>query len=288
MEPLEAYFDASTTHHGKATEVLTLAVLVAPAGRWRQFGVAWAAAMKRGGAEGKILHMTDIMAGRKAFDGWTNEMRETLFRKLVPVVRSHISLGLCGSIPLRYFSESLPEFPERYPSKALFLLALQGTLEALVERVRPSKDKPIACFMESDHATDADATRQFYHLTTLRRTEGWQDFFPSIERRPKGLGSLQGADLVAYEGCRHASEHDVGTTDRESRRLYEELRRTRKITFSTITRQLMARHAAEMRLALDVVHQYSELKSAIDDSYEEATKRMQREFSGRTETRSSL
>ncbi len=282
VEPLEAYLDASTTDHGKPTQVLTLAVVVASARRWREFEIAWAAAMKRGGAEGKILHMTDLMAGRKAFEGWTNEMREPLFRELVPVVEEHVVVGLCGSFPVRYFAEALPEFPERDPSRALFELALQGLLQVLIARVRPSKDQPITCFMENDRATDARATRQFYHLTAQLSSEGWEDFFPSITPLPKGLGSLQAADMVAYEGSRYASEHKVRTPTRPPRRLVEELQRTGKIFFSTIGREPMRELAAKIRGGLATSLANPELKASMDETFAAAQKRMQSEFSERS------
>lgn len=220
----EAYLDESQTGHGDS-RVYTLASLVAPKPRWEEFSTAWSDALKSCGAAGKIVHMRDILHQTKGsgWEGWPEARRRSLFKKLVSVARTYWVFGFCGSIPLRDFEEVYkPSFQEPGGGFRPYELLLQGTMEAIVRMISPAieimKKNPLVFFMERNQVVEADATRQFYHLTNGR---GWTDIFPSIVPLPKGPEPLQFADMVAYEGSRRASDQ-IASNPRKPRRLYEE------------------------------------------------------------------
>src|SRR5437016_5893715 len=99
----EANYDHSITGEGP-TQTITLAVVVAPATVWTRCEGAWAKAMKRGGAEGRILHMKELVHGVGAFPDFKDVRKQTeLLKRLVPVVREHVSWGFCASLALPWW-----------------------------------------------------------------------------------------------------------------------------------------------------------------------------------------
>jgi hypothetical protein len=148
----------------------------------------------------------------------------------------------------------------------------QGTMEAIHERLRPSKEDPIIFFMEANDLVEADATRLFYHLTQRR---GWTDLFPSIFPVPKGPQPLQAADMVVYEGARYSSEIVLGFAGRKARGLWRAMHESQRFIFSTMRRAQLASHAAALLIesARDAVNP----DPARHESFRTAEKRMQQE-----------
>src|SRR6185369_12765645 len=94
-----------------------------------------------------------------------------------------------------------------------------------------------------DQLVENEVTRHFNFVT---RTHGWQKLFPTIIPLPKGPAPLQAVDMLAYEGGRHSSEHDLWTgtaivgrkvrpPQRSPRALYEALNACPQIMFATLS-----------------------------------------------------
>jgi len=281
----EAYMDDSWTGSGSA-RVFTLSCLVATSDAWCNFARAWEDAMECGGAKGKILHMKNLVhaVGSKKpeddFSGFTADKQKQLFIKLVPVVRQYVQLGLCGSLPMQLFEQFVPKPAKEKPSEWItpYILALQGTMEAVKDRLQPSKEDPVVFFMEQNQLVEADATRQFYHLTKLR---GWEEIFPIITPLPKGPAPLQCADMVVYEGSRYSSEQVLGKSSLPPRTLFRELESSLGFTFVTASRELFLESAQN----LIALHNFANspagtaIANETNRSYVAADKKMQRQRS---------
>jgi hypothetical protein len=282
----EAYYDHSYTGTGTSAAV-TLAVLVAPATVWEKFAVAWDAAMERGGAADKVLHMKELVHGVGDWVGWDVKRQTALFRKLVPVVRKHVSYGFCLSYP-QAFHDNVTRINERPDQAQTPLMELfQACLEAIKAHVLRIADEPVHSYIEEDRLVEADVTRHFYWLTHAR---GWERHFPTIRPLPKGPSPLQAADMVAYEGSRHASEHDLATgrawagigsrpAARRPRQLYLELKRSHQLHFSTLTLESFKRLAEKTVIAGQYLRDNPELKASLDRHFTRAVKQTQRERS---------
>jgi hypothetical protein len=273
----EAYFDHSYTGDGRS-RVLTLGAVVATATRWERFSLAWKAAMKRGGADGKILHMADLMAGGGQFPGWTIVEQTNLLRKLVPVVRSHIGWGYAASIPVTDFEE-MEGFHERSdPRKSMrpIGLAFQAMLQDMVVCAKPAPDRPLYCYMEEDQLVEHYVTEQFHFIRSLR---GWRDIVTLIRALPKGPAPLQAADMLAYAQGRHVSHHVFGTSPLPPAILYTELKRCRKIFFCHIGRDSLAQHAANVAHVVDLARDDPQINAQIIGRFAAAEKETQRERS---------
>lgn len=269
----EAYYDYSHTGDG-ATEVVSLAALVAPASVWARFSIAWTAAMARGGAEGKVLHMRDVVHGRRAFEGWDVERQTHLFKRLVPICGRYIAHGFILSYPLAYF-DGVTVINQRANRAHVSVLGLlQAALEGINERVPATAADPVISFMECDPAIEADLTRHFYSLTGLR---GWQEVFPQLRWLSKGPAPLQAADLCVYEHSRYVSEQVLGNSRRRSRALYTQLRYLRQLEFKHLTREHFVRHCIRSKAAGDYAREHPELHAWMEQQFAAGAEHAQRE-----------
>ncbi len=265
----EAYIDGSETGKG-AARVYTVSCLVAPSCIWEQFSADWADALKLSGAEGKIVHMKTLVHGVKGseWEGWDEEQRKPLFKKLMAVVSRYQPLGYCYSLPLKDFEEIMNPADQFEP----FEMLLNSAMLSIKSYLRPTKENPVVFFMEKDQALEAGATRQFYHRTKSR---GWEEIFPTFTPLPKGPEPLQLADVVAYEGSRFSSEQVFGSSGRKPRRLYEELKATGTMVFGAANRQCLVDGAKKV---VEIQHALSpEEKAEIRRTWKAAGERMQRE-----------
>jgi hypothetical protein len=278
----EAYYDASRTGvRGRLSDAITLACLVAPAKVWIRFSDAWNAAMKRGGAEGKILHMKDLVHGVGDWTGWKDSDKQAaLFRKLLPVCRKFISHGFCLSYPTFYWNQAtVISTRPTSPLHELFQAAMDGMMTVM----KPTESDPVHSFMEQDELVEHDITRHFYYLA---RAKGRERIFPSMDSLPKGPAPLQAADMVAYEGSRFISEQvQTSIPRRPPRRLYKELWRFPQFHFRHMHLEDFIRLATASTLAGEQIRRTPEIKAALDAAFDAAGKQTQRERSARGKER---
>lgn len=137
----EAYFDASGD---PSTAVYTLAVLIAPKNRWTAFIRRWCAAMKRGGADGKILHMRELIHNQDQFEGWTIAQKEQLLRRLFPIIRPIVTAVICPSVPVVAYQRQVGSIePRDKDNISIRTFALTMCLGRVVNEVHPSEKFPI-------------------------------------------------------------------------------------------------------------------------------------------------
>ncbi len=268
----EAYYDASETGAGP-TAAVSLAVLIAPAAVWMRFSSAWDAAMARGGAEGKILHMADLVHGCGDFPGWKVAQQTPLFRRLIPVVRKHVSHGFCLSYP-KFFWNQVMIIPSRRFSPSPLLELLHAAMEGIMQLAKPTASEPVHSYMEEDGLVEHDLTRHFYYLARIR---GWEPILPTIKPLPKGPAPLQAADMVVYEGSRFVSEHVLSHSKRPARGLYRELEGIKQLRFKNLSLEAFKRHAVKSVLAGEQIRREPEIVAELDRHFAAAAKQTHRE-----------
>jgi hypothetical protein len=241
----------------------------------------WVEALECCNAVGKFLHMKYFVHGTTGTDweGWTEAERVPLLKKLVPALHAHVTLSLCGSIPVQAFASTYRPQDFLDPDDRLhpYELLLQGAMEAIADLVGPSKASVVTLFVESNQAQEANAITHFYNLVGQR--PGWADLFPSITPQAKGPIPLQAADMIAYEGSRYSSGQVLGTCERQPRTLYLELARSAKFVFTTASRELLARHRSDLFAAGAAAQVTPELAAHVNRAFSKARKQMQRERS---------
>lgn len=278
----EAYLDESRTHdvENGGGDVYTVACLIAPSFVWDLFSAAWSEALKSSGAEGKILHMKDVVQSPKGsvWEGWTEAQRKPLFQSLMGVLRSFVVFGYCGSIPMNDYNEVYAAADEEDGPITPYQLILQGTLEAFMKSaetapklIRPSRENPVVVLMEQNQLLEASITHQFFNLTYSR--DDWAEVFPTIIPIEKGPEPLQAADMVAWEGSTYASRHSVGTSTRPVRALYRSLEQLPQFTFSTAPKELLRDHMDTLINLRPTLTE--EQVDAINARYETARQAMQ-------------
>ena len=272
--------DHSWTSKGTPAHALSVSALVAPLGRWEKFCEAWAGAMERGGAKGKILHMKEFAHGatikNSEWSGWDKARQRQLLDKLLPVVNEHVAFGVCDSYPIARWDE-IPGFradPGVVDGDLTAIrLSLQGVLEGIFHAVHPTESDPVVFFMETDDAIELDMTRQFYALTKVR---GWRAL-PTFTPVDKGPAPLQAADMVVYEGGRQFSEQVIDKVARDPRGLYLALEKNPRLRFSFTTHEILAAHGAEILAGHARLHYYPEVLAMLHEAQVEAEKTTQRE-----------
>lgn len=277
----EAYLDYSETYSeaGKPQgHAHTLSCLVASSEQWEAFDLAWKAAMKCGGAEGKILHMKELMAGVDQFEGWEGPQKNRLIRKLIPTLESGIKFGFCGSIPVGTFEEvhePLREHPNDGPR--IHQVGLQGAMGTIREMIQPTEANPVVFFVEKDQAIEHDIFVQFYSAT---RQMDWEKLFPTIVPLPKGPTPLQAADLVAWEGSTYASRHVFGESARLPRKSFLALESFPHFQFFRADHQMILTHAVTRFLAESTGLGDPSFKRKWDGIYKGSRRQTQRQRSG--------
>jgi len=261
----EAYLDSSETGNGRS-RAYTLSCLVAPSVVWEHFSVAWAESLKCSGAEGKIVHMKNLVHRVGEWEGWTKSQERSLFEKLIVVIRQYKPVGFCYSLPLQDFEETTNPADEFRP----FELLLDSVMLSTKETFNPTKDNPVVFFMEQDRVVEAGAMQQFFHRTAGR---GWTDIFPIFVPLPKGPEPLQLADMLVYEGSRFASEHVLSSSAEKPRKLCQELASVGTLFFGCADRQYLIDWANEIRT--DQQTMSPEQATKIRQAWKAAGKRMQ-------------
>jgi hypothetical protein len=271
-----AYFDHSSTGSG-ATRVLTLGWLVSTAARWIHFSRAWESAMRKGGAEGSNLHMTDLVNGWGDFRGWEADRRGKLLSKLVPVIRSYGAQGGADAIPVADF-ESIDALHHSDPQRAVtpLIFAFQAAIEEIFERVGPTEAQPLHCYMEEDQLVEADVINQFHLLRVMRK---WENIVTLVVPLPKGPPPLQAVDLLAYEQSRYMSEQELSDSGLDVRPLWRELRGCRSIGFRHMNKRGLAEYGQEMLATAFFARMRSGLDAEIGRRSDLAAKMTQRQRS---------
>jgi hypothetical protein len=215
----EAYFDVSGSPG--ATEVLTLAGLVATRSRWEHLMMVWERAMARGGAKDKILHMRELAHSQKQYANWTEEAKINLLRKLFPILRTHVTYGVCVSIPIDAFDVTvgskemwdvrLPGASISLPHNFLLQLCMWFILKSIPSL---SVARPVTFVFEQDAPRDPDTMREFYHR---REAIGGPGIFREIRFSPKGPAPLQAADLIAYANHQIAIDQCTARGERQTK-----------------------------------------------------------------------
>lgn len=275
MAIFQAYYDHSYTGDG-ATRAVTLACLIASKQSWLRFSADWNAALKQGGAEGKLVHMRELVHGRGNWVGWEDpEKQNALFDRLVPVLSDHLSWGFCVSYPLSFWDGVTATGSSAKKSLTPLALTLNGILAHVAARAPLTAADPLHSYMEEDSLVEAEMTNTFYSLSAVY---GWRDIFPLIRPLSKGPPPLQAADMVAYEGSRNFSEQVLGGAP--ARYLYVKLWNCRpKLSFEDITRKDFHQWVSGAEKIRERLKASPDLSAKIDKVIASAEKRTQRERS---------
>lgn len=273
----DAYMDAAGDPN--STVVYTMSCLVAPRTRWKDFSRVWDAAMQRGDAAGKILHMRELMPAKPSkgqFKGWEDDVHKiALLRKLFPIVQHLISFATCVTIPIGDYNRLIGGLGDPKFRLNEHNFCLQNAMQFVVESMKLRAGDAVYFVAEQDARIEADMMRQFYHLRT---NIGGPDLFPEMKFAPKGPPPLQAADMVAY--ANHQFFADMLTTrPRGVREVCEFLSQSirnlgdsHKCRFGFVSHKLLAEHQRTLLgLNADAIY----VRDSIEE-FEKADKQMQR------------
>lgn len=190
---LRAYMDEPGTHDG--SPAVSVGAFFGTPRVWKKWTVAWNVAKR----PIKVYHATDLESGRREFEGWTEDQKSELVKKLLPVIVDAEIRGIVIGIHMAAFSSAMkdrPDLREIFPSPyaACFQWAIQMLLD--FKRQVGNREKLAIVHEVNDFRGEIDAAfnvlQKYYDPDrTLARAV---QFAAKEEQVP-----LQAADILAFE-----------------------------------------------------------------------------------------
>lgn len=197
---IRAFLDESGTHDG--SPVVTVAGYFARHMTWKIFTRDWRRALKPDGIN--IYHATDAQALEGEFKGWTEDERDDLVKKLLPIIARQQMVGVAMSIVMRDYAEATKN--RKWPHKIIgspYATCFQWLIrEILSSAQRVNTDEPIAIFHEQNNYK-GEAERA-YEYVKLRHDKNNNLAGFAFSTKDKYV-PLQAADILAFEAGKAAS-----------------------------------------------------------------------------------
>jgi hypothetical protein len=223
---LVGYFDESYTH-APAPRVYTLGGYISTDSQWKKFQREWGEALKDAGVP--FFHMAKFEARKKEYEGWSNEKRIQVLRRLHSIIKKRVLAGFAVTLVLSDYEEILTDEVRAYfgnPHQFVTIACMRHIARWHYEQ---KYQENIAYVFESGSGYDADVARllagvisdekqaEIYRVRSFR-IQNKRDLFP-----------LQAADILAYEVTKvHARE--VG--DDKTRPIRQSIRNLRMPCFN--------------------------------------------------------
>jgi hypothetical protein len=100
---LQAFFDESGTHDESGAFVL--AGLISPVEQWERLTREWQSVLARHDLQ--YFHTVDCAQRKRAFRGWTRDRCNSLYIKLVRIIKRRVAFRLWAVVPLQDFKAML-------------------------------------------------------------------------------------------------------------------------------------------------------------------------------------
>lgn len=208
----EAYFDESGTHDG--SPVMCVAGYIFEADAAKAFSTAWNAVLRD--YDLPYFHMKEITGPSGVFAHLTKDECDECARKLIPLIREHMTIGVAAMVDRSAFGLLMPEHPifaDDYHYCALrTLVVLQAGLKE-----KAADFEKIAYFFESGHGSESALGHVIYGLMGLPDWKEWfkyssHGFVAKVDAPP-----VQAADMFAWH---FAKSHKCWVEDRPIRKDY--------------------------------------------------------------------
>jgi hypothetical protein len=202
---IEAYFDESGTHVG--SPVMCVAGYLFTAGQARQLDLEWADALRQAGINS--FHMADCAHGVGEFARLSAARRDDLARKLIAIIKKHMTVGIAVSMCEADFERLKPADWKRGGAYTICVTEVLRRISCWANAF-PFQGR-IAYFFESGHrhAKSTNAALEFMminpRLFDAARYSS-HSFSSKEEVRP-----LQTADILAWEWYKDRTNRLAGS-----------------------------------------------------------------------------
>jgi hypothetical protein len=223
MSHFAAYFDESGTH---GSPILTLAGYIATVEQWAEFSREWDELLKQEALT--HFHMSKFEARRGEFDGWDNERRLRVQKRLLGIIKRRVTLGVFCAVNLAAYEETMTEFRRtNFGSPYNFCVKLCLAFVSFWAQEYKRKE-PIAYVIEHGAGYNKEINRSFADMFA---SQEWRQIFRlgslSFVDKKAAL-PLQAADLLAYEVWKDATNRFLieGEKKRPQRKSFTSLMET--------------------------------------------------------------
>jgi hypothetical protein len=204
MVMLTGYFDESYTH-APAPLVYTLGGYISTDKQWAKFQREWSEVLKDAGVP--FFHMAKFEARKKEYEGWSNEKRIQILRRLHSIIKKRVFAGFAATLVLSDYEEIMTDEVRDYfgnPHQFVTIACMKYIAIWLEEQ---NYKENISYVFESGSGYDADVMRLIAGVISVeRQAKIYRVSSCSIENKRKFF-PLQAADILAYEVTKaHARE----------------------------------------------------------------------------------
>jgi hypothetical protein len=135
VELLHGYFDESGTHSG--SQAVSVAGYLSTAEGWATFEREWGDALKWYSLP--QFHMTDFVARRPPYAGWSQDERESRLTHLIDIINRNVLAGIGFSLPTQEYYSTFSKAAKRYAGGLYGIAAISCFIDAAkaVEREHP-------------------------------------------------------------------------------------------------------------------------------------------------------
>lgn len=202
---LVGYFDESYTH-APAPRVYTLGGYISTANHWKKFEREWNEALRDAGIT-TFFHMTTFEARKKEYEGWSNEKRIQVLRRLHSVIKKRVFAGFAVSVVLSDYEEIMNDEIRGYFGNHHQFVTI-ACLRYIANWLRLQNYKEtVAYYFESGSGFDADVERLLRDIINDERMSNVYRVHSCSIVNKRDFAPLQAADIIAYEVTKaHARE----------------------------------------------------------------------------------
>lgn len=194
MAVAEAYFDESGTHDG--APFICVAGYIFEAEAAREFSAKWNSALSE--YDLPYFHAVDCVSQNGVFSHLTDGQCDKLTRKLIALIKEHMSLGIATSVDRATYAQIMPRHPwlgDDYQFCGARML--EGARRSL-ERLGISYDK-ISFFFEAGHDSQGALGRVIYDLMSSDENRAFWKYQSHSFVGKRDAPPIQAADFLAWQ-----------------------------------------------------------------------------------------
>lgn len=213
------YLDESYSHP-PAPLIYTVAGYIATDTEWRKFKKEWRRELDRAGID--FFHMAKYEARKKEYEGWSNEKRVEVLKRLHRTIHRRILTGFAASVVVADYNEVMnPNIRRGYGEPHEFaVISCMKQIRGWGEE--KGYREPIAYVLESGSDRQRVVNLSFQFMDEEQRREYRIGSWAFADKRD--LNPLQAADILAYEMtkemCRRLDESSTRPVRRSTWNLF--------------------------------------------------------------------
>ena len=191
---LKIYLDETGHVKDPNAPIVGMAGCIASLSAWEQFESEWTTALQDFGVT--ELHMKHFAHFRGEFSGWTEDRRQQLLARLLPIIEMRIDTWVGALLPISQFTELSDE--QKLRLRDPYFICLQDCLHAaiiFVDSNYPRENLEVVVAMHEEYAWDSYGCV----IGCAHQLPGGERIESVTAASPKKVRPLQAADLLAYE-----------------------------------------------------------------------------------------